>query len=261
LVTTNGEDDGNPDNAYLAAIDGNGQENLFYGYDNDDQATSSENSDYLQRLLAVSKNAGKTILVTDYTSTPSKITDSYRKNAAAGYVSFAAPNRGLDVIPNMVPNNVNAANITTLGQAKNFLYLINPQEYNTKAAFIQAVTATNYDAVIMDLFLNDEPFTASEVAQLRTKANGGKRMVICYMSIGEAEDYRYYWQGSWAKDKPGWIAGENPDWPGNYKVKYWDEEWQGLIYKNQDSYLQKITSAQFDGVYLDIIDAFEYFEK
>jgi hypothetical protein len=31
-------------------------------------------------------------------------------------------------------------------------------------------------------------------------------------------------------------------------------------YGNQDSYINKIVSAGFDGVYLDIIDAFEYFE-
>ncbi|MCF2489116.1 endo alpha-1,4 polygalactosaminidase [Dyadobacter sp. CY347] len=229
--------------------------NTFY------TATYIENSAYLQRFLAVPKNAGKTILVTDYTSTTSKMADSYRKSAAAGYVSYAAPNRSLDIIPATSPNNVNAADIATLNQAKNFLYLINPQGYSSKAAFIQAIRATNYDAVVMDLFLNDELFKAAEVEQLRVKANGGRRMVVCYMSIGEAEDYRYYWQESWTKNRPSWIAGENPDWPGNYKVKYWDEEWQGLIYKSQDSYLQKILASKFDGVYLDIIDAFEYFEN
>ena len=26
-------------------------------------------------------------------------------------------------------------------------------------------------------------------------------MVICYLSIGEAEDYRYYWQADWDKEK------------------------------------------------------------
>jgi cysteinyl-tRNA synthetase len=112
----------------------------------------------------------------------------------------------------------------------------------------------------MDLFINDEAFTAAEINQLRSKANGGKRLVICYMSIGEAEDYRYYWQSSWNSNKPDWMAAENPDWPGNFKVKYWDADWQGIIYKNNDSYLNRITSAGFDGVYLDIIDAFEYFE-
>jgi cysteinyl-tRNA synthetase len=147
LVTINGEDDGRPVTEYLATIDGNGQEDLFYGYEKDDNATSSENSAYLRLFPSVSKNAGKTIFVTDYTSTASKI-----KSAAAGYVSFAAPDRSLNVIPITAPNNVNEANIATLSQAKNFLYLINPQEYGTKAVFIQAVTATNYDAVIMDLF-------------------------------------------------------------------------------------------------------------
>ena len=261
LVTSNGEVNGSPDLAYLAAIDGNGQEDLFYGYDDDDQATPSAQTAYLRSLLDVSKEAGKTILVTDYTSTASKITDSYQKNIAAGYVSYAALHRSLDIIPTSAPQHVNAATITSLGQAKNFLYLINPEGYASKMAFIDAVTATNYDVVIMDLFLDNESFTAEEVSQLRNKANGGKRLVICYMSIGEAEDYRYYWEEDWANNKPGWIAGENPDWPGNYKVNYWDEQWQGILYKNQDSYLSKITAAGFDGVYLDIIDGFEYFEN
>ena len=261
LVTSNGEEDGTPSAAYLAAIDGNGQEDLFYGYDNDDVATPNDVNSYLKKFLNISKSAGKTILVTDYTSTASKITDSYYKNATAGYVSYAAIQRNLDVIPPTAPYNVNAANVTSLSQAKNFLYLINPEGFTSKAAFITAVTATNYDAIIMDLFLNNEQFTVAEVAQLRNKANGGKRLVICYMSIGEAEDYRYYWQNSWANTKPDWIAAENPDWPGNYKVKYWNEEWQGIIYINEDSYLSKITAAGFNGVYLDIIDAFEYFEN
>lgn len=260
LVTTTGEQGGNPHLAYLDAIDGNGQEDLLYGYDNDNDATPADVTSYIKSFLDVSKNAGNTVLVTDYCSTPSKMSDSYSANTSFGYVSYAAPERSLNVIPASVPNNVNANIITNLSQAKNFLYLINPENFASKTNFINAVAATNYDAVIIDLFLNDVAFTADEINQLRNKANGGKRLVICYMSIGEAEDYRYYWQSSWNNNKPAWIAAENPDWPGNYKVQYWNDDWQGLIYKNSDSYLSKITSAGFDGVYLDIIDAFEYFE-
>jgi len=96
--------------------------------------------------------------------------------------------------------------------------------------------------------------------QLKKKANGGKRLVICYMSIGEAEDYRYYWNADWVNNPPEWLDGENPDWPGNYKVKYWHTDWQNIIYGNNSSYLKKILDAGFDGVYLDIIEAFEYYE-
>lgn len=261
LVTSNGEVSGLPNLAYLSAIDGNGQEDLLYGYNNDNEATPAEVTSYLKGFLDISKNAGNTILAIDYCSTPSKISNSYLVNATNGYVSFAATQRNLNIIPDAVPNNVNASVITSLSQAKNFLYLINPENFTSKTAFINAVTATNYDAVIIDLFINNESFTAAEINQLRNKANGGKRLVICYMSIGEAENYRYYWQSSWNSIKPTWLAAENPDWPGNYKVKYWNEDWQGLVYKNNDSYLNKITTAGFDGVYLDIIDAFEYFEK
>lgn len=261
LVSENGVADGTPAQDYLDAIDGNGQEDLLFGYDNDDEATPSETSNYLKNFLNVSKNKGKTILVTDYCATPSKMTNSYQANATNGYISFAAPERNLTMIPASVPNHSNTNTVTSLSQAKNFLYLINSENFTSKTAFINAVKATNYDAVIMDLFFNNEAFTASEISQLRDKANGGKRLLICYMSIGEAEDYRYYWQSAWNATKPDWIAAENPDWPGNFKVKYWNDDWQKIIYKNNDSYLDKILSAGFDGVYLDIIDGFEYFEK
>lgn len=81
------------------------------------------------------------------------------------------------------------------------------------------------------------------------------------MSIGEAEDYRFYWKNEWKTNPPVWLGEENPDWEGNYKVWYWEKEWQNIIISDPDSYLQRILNAGFDGVYLDIIDAFEYFEN
>ena len=112
----------------------------------------------------------------------------------------------------------------------------------------------------MDCFFNDDIFSSDEINQLRQKSNGGKRLVISYMSIGEAENYRYYWNDNWLTNPPEWLKEENPDWEGNYKVAYWEKEWQDIIYGNDNSYLKKIVDAGFDGVYLDIIDAFEYFE-
>jgi len=263
LVSSNGDNSGTPHTAYLNAIDANGQEDLWYGYDNDDQATPTDVRAYLKTLLEISKNAGNTILVTDYCSTPSNIEDSYVQNSQAGYVSFAATQRELNIIPTF-PKPIHGENnavVTSMAQVKNFLYLINPADFATKTAFIDAVKATNYDLLIMDLFFTDgTAFTASEVMQLKSKANGGKRLVVSYMSIGEVEDYRYYWQAAWNATRPSWIDAENPDWPGNFKVKYWDREWQDIIFGNDQSYLKKIVNAGFDGVYLDIIDAFEFYE-
>lgn len=263
LVSNNGEESGAPHRNYLQAIDANGQEDLFFGYDQDDKATPTQQTDYLTPFLNISKQAGKIILVTDYCWTPSKVTQSYSKNTTAGYVSFAADSRELQQIPQFplpIPGE-NPEDITKMEQVKNFLYLINSSQYNTKADFINAVTATNYDLVIMDLFFNEgSSFTSAEIDALRMKSNGGKRLLIAYISIGEAEDYRYYWKSSWKQNPPAWMAAENPHWEGNYKVKYWNSEWQQIIYGNENSYLKQILNAGFDGAYLDIIDAFEYFE-
>ena len=69
----------------------------------------------------------------------------------------------------------------------------------------------------MDLFFDDIEFNSTEINQLKLKNNGGKRLLISYMSIGEAEDYRYYWVNSWSVGSPSWIQAENPDWEGNYE--------------------------------------------
>ena len=256
LISTNEKSDGQLASEYISAIDGQGQEDLFFGYAKDDKATPHKTTEYLKSYLSLLREAGKTVLTTDYCSSAENIASSQQQNQSAGFVSFQATSRNLDIIPERPIQNENSDDITNLGQVKNFLYLINPENYPTKRDFIEAVCATNYDLLIMVLFLNEEEFSADEIEQLHKKANGGKRMVIAYMSIGEAEDYRYYWQAEWKRGNPSWLDKENPKWKGNYKVKYWNAEWQAIIF----DYLSRITNAGFDGVYLDIIDAFEYYE-
>ncbi len=265
LVSTTGDDEGNADVNYIRAIDGIGQESLNYGYDADDEATPNDEKVWLRTFLNMAKDNGQVkIMVTDYCSTPSKMNTSYAENKANNYISFAADHRALDNIPDF-PNpiyNENANIISSLQDAQNFLYLINPDNlFDNKQDFVDAIKNTNYDFVIMDLFFNGDEFTANQIEDLKQKANGGKRLLICYMSIGQAEDYRYYWQSNWQVGKPSFIDKEDPNWPGNYFVRYWDREWQHIIFGNDQSYLKKIVDAGFDGVYLDIIDAFEQYEN
>lgn len=263
IVTQSGEEDGVPATEYLNAIDGVGREDLFYGYDKDNKPTPEEEKNYMMAFLDICEQYGIEVLTTDYCSSYDKVDDSYKQNEAKNYISFASPQRELNIIPDYPsePYNVNSFDIQSLANSKNFLYLINPENYTTKQDFITAVSQTDYDIIIMDCFFNNQEFTASEINSLKTKKNSGLRIVISYMSIGEVEDYRYYWQDSWINSPPSWLEDENPDWEGNYKVRYWDKDWQSIIYGNDNSYLKKIINAGFDGVYLDIIDAFEYFEN
>jgi len=263
LVTLTGDCEGRADTSYLNAIDGVGREDLFYGYYTDNELTPIDETEYLVFFLDICEEKGVEVLTADYCWDIDKIDDSYRKNELKNYISFAAPDRELKVIPEYpsILYNENDLDINSLSEAKNFLLLLNPENFSNKNEFIRALKETNYDVIIMDMFFDDLEFTADEINQLKRKKNGGKRLVISYLSIGEAEKYRYYWNSSWQIGNPSWLDGENPEWNENFKVKYWNNDWQKIIYGEDDSYLMKIIHAGFDGVYLDIIDAFEYFEN
>ena len=248
---------------YMDAIDGVGQEDLLYGYDEDDRRTPSEETEWLRNFLDLGEDNGVEALVTDYCWSRDKMDRSYEENEKKGYISFAADHRDLDNIPDYPddPHNLNENDVTTLSDARNFLYLIDPSGYETRIEYLDSLRDTNYDLLIIDAFFEDqEILTEEEVNSLKLKQNGGTRLVISYMSIGEAEDYRYYWEDDWKQGEPGFIDEENPDWEGNYIVRYWDEEWQNVIFGEGDSYTDRLLSSGFDGVYLDIIEAFEYYE-
>ena len=263
LITNNGLPDGELSYEYIEAMDGHGQEDLHFGYYKDDEATPMEELNYLSAFLNRSLDLGKTILVTDYCDGDLHVNEAFRQCEEAGFILFAADERDLSSIPSLPgkPFRENSDNIHELNQVHNFLYLLNQKNYPLKSDFISAVTSSSYDLLIMDLFGEDgSTYTAQEVEDLKVKANGGSRLILCYLSIGEAEDYRYYWNSDWNDDEPEWLGEENPDWEGNYKVRYWYDEWKNILYGTSSAYLDKIISSGFDGVYLDIIDAFEYWE-
>ena len=248
---------------YITAIDGSGREDLFYGYIGDDIATPTSENEYMVSYLDRFETEGIEVLTIDYCSTENKMDNSYTANGTKGFISFAADQRNLSNIPAYppVPYNENSNDITNISQAENFLYLINSENFDSTQDFVDTVKLTNYDMIIMDLFHNEDIYTSSQIDQLKIKQNGGNRLVIAYMSIGEAEDYRFYWNPVWKTGNPIWLDHENPDWAGNYKVRYWEKDWQNIILSGDDSYLGKILTAGFNGVYLDIIDGFEYFEN
>jgi cysteinyl-tRNA synthetase, unknown class len=138
--------------------------------------------------------------------------------------------------------------------------------YQLQGINLEAIGNTKFDLVVMDYSRDGsdvEKFTAGEISALKISP-GGSKTVLSYMSIGEAEDYRWYWQQSWDRnrdgrpdaDAPAWLGRSNPDWPGNYKVRYWDLAWQQIVY----AYVDEVLAAGYDGVYLDIVDAYEYWE-
>ncbi len=133
---------------------------------------------------------------------------------------------------------------------------------------INDVVAAPHDLLVVDngvsanrRFMRQR--THDEVARMKQRPNGSRRLLLAYLSLGEAERYRAYWRPEWydRNKKPTWLGPANPEWDGNYFVQYWAPEWQALMFGKPESYLDIIMAQGFDGVYLDRADAFSYWEK
>lgn len=153
-----------------------------------------------------------------------------------------------------------------------FLYVLQPDGVD----FDELVNSSFHWLVIEPSVDGDaaSEFSFDDVQRLRTEGPCGGKIVLAYLSVGEAEDYRDYWNPAWvsgdegppiAGAAPAWLGPSNPNFGGNYKVRYWDAGWQALILGTPDgptkTPLDRIIDAGFDGVYLDIIDAYEYWSS
>ncbi len=264
LVTVNGKPGGKPVKSFLDAIDGIGCEELFFGYGGDGRVTPVNTRNYFMSYLNLYQKKGKAVLVIDYVKGSSRAKRSFELSKRYGFISFRGE-RSLSKFPGKA-YGLNGRSITSIREAGNFLYLINYSGFGSLSQFLTGLKKTGYDLLILDAVFRERFLTKEEVSSLKRKPGGGRRPVISYLSIGEAEDYRYYWKDAWKKNPPLFLDGENPEWKGNYKVKFWMGEWKEIISGREDgrgfktSYLKKILDAGFDGVYLDIIDAAMYFE-
>ena len=152
-----------------------------------------------------------------------------------------------------------AAPSNALAEAKSWGYQLNGLN-------VDLLAKSPYDVIVIDYARDgsqDTALTAQDLERLKKKPDGSRRIVLSYLSIGEAEDYRYYWKWHWGilwgLFAPSWRGPHNTEWAGNYAVRYWQPGWQSIILGSSDTardgYLDRIIAVGFDGVYLDKIDS------
>src|SRR3954465_3772910 len=126
-----------------------------------------------------------------------------------------------------------------------------PYLFQLQDASYSSLSAQSFKVAVVDM--DDSNLSSSQVAMLH---NQGKTLYT-YLSIGEAEDYREYWiDGHWSQQTPSFVLAENPDWPGNYPVKFWDYSWQLTMFGR----VADAIAGGYDGMYLDIVDAYQVAE-
>ncbi len=126
---------------------------------------------------------------------------------------------------------------------------------------IEGLTKSDADVVVTEYSHStggQVAFKPEDLAKIKARPDGKKRIALSYFSIGEAESYRFYWRPEWVgDDMPGWHVAENCAWPRNHLVHFWHDGWKDIIYRGRNSFLKRIIDAGFDGVYLDRIDVYE----
>ena len=173
-----------------------------------------------------------------------------------------------------------AASPLPLDQVQYWAYQI--QKLDTADA-VEKLAASRYDMLVVEpTVTQDWDFNTKEMVQKlkASKAYDGvhRKLVIAYIDIGQAEEWRWYWHGhptyegstkscdefipeiqKWAP----WVVACDPDgWGGNYPVAYWDPAWHEIVTEGTqlgadiqavyfDSILDEVVQDGFDGVYLD----------
>jgi cysteinyl-tRNA synthetase len=125
---------------------------------------------------------------------------------------------------------------------------------------VEAIAASDLDLVIVEPMIDSALgifLPSVDVARMRSRPDGRRRIVLAYLSVGELDMARYYWQPELQADVPGWVGHRNPNWPGSCTVRFWDREWQSLLFGHEGSMLERIMDAGFDGVVLDRVDAYD----
>lgn len=154
--------------------------------------------------------------------------------------------------------------VALLKSVASWMYQI--QELDASGA-VGALAATDYQMLVLEptyTNVDQEDFDVVEMIQsLRIRPNGSHRLLIAYIDIGEAEDYRTYWGSDWVaptatkRGSPDFLITIDPDgWSGNYPVAFWDSRWQEL-WLGENGLVAKLAKLGFDGVYLDWVEAYD----
>ena len=153
----------------------------------------------------------------------------------------------------------------------------------TEADAVTDLANSRYDMLVLDPTRTDlssqetASFDAAAMVQ-RLKASVGhdgahRKLLLAYLNIGEAEDWRWYWTWSrqWPEGQPrpsawpSYIIKRDPEgWTGDYPVAYWDPAWKDIVINGvadsgqpYNSALDEVLVDGFDGVYLNWVEAFE----
>lgn len=134
---------------------------------------------------------------------------------------------------------------------------------------VDALVGSRYDMLVIEPTRTDRDDRSFDSAGMVRRLHGSRggsgrsKIVLGYIDIGEAEDWRTYWLATWkaptrtARGVPDFLLAPDPDgWAGNYPVAFWDPRWKQIMIHGPQSMLQVLLDDGYDGIYMDWVEAF-----
>ncbi len=253
-----------PARTYVRALDGLVAEGMFFTERRPGTPPPPEIQAQMISLAEYAKNNGVRVMTLDYGAGNQFVNKARMEAKKRGFVSLVTERPLLDI--NQLPTypkrpfGENSKSIISLGQVQNFIAVPNSLPFGREDTFALTLHGTNYDMVIVDVFHGRRPFSRQAVETLKYKKVGAKRLVLAQMDIGSAASYRYYWKNNWQEGSPSWISAPHRDDPDRHHVEYWRPGWKRIMAGDTNSYLYGIIRQGFDGVLLEGLEAYKFFE-
>lgn len=180
-----------------------------------------------------------------------------------GIASACAPERDCGPVPSDRPVVAAGAppsdRAARLGEVRRWVYVL---DVNLSDEQIAELEASDHELIVVDFIPSEANNLDFDMAGLvaRMHAAPVPKLVVAYLDVGQAEDFRRYWDPAWSvmppATWPAWIVAEDPDgWAGNYPCAYWDPQWQSIWLGDQGT-LADVVAAGMDGIYLDWVEAY-----
>jgi len=255
-----------PARAYIRSIDAVLQPNLLKSLASGDPKeapaiTAARNQ--LSANVQTAKSLGVDIFNLEFATTAKEVDQLYAASTKQGFTPFVAASPVLGRIP-AHPKSAYNANPTSLSdatQAKNYLYIAHSQGFGVTRDFVQAMSNTNFDIIITNVFHGRVPLSKLDVERLKYKKLGARRLVLAEIDISSAATYDYFWQAGWEQGAPEFINMPHREDPDRYRTLYWNPAWQSVLFGGTASYIYGILDLGFDGVVLKGLDRWLYFES
>lgn len=214
-----------------------------------------------RRLYALDtmRAAGRRVVSIEACKTPADADSAYRaavRDQVATFVTVGASK--MTGVPTGHPWGENSAEVTSVNRVRNWLPLIRPNGYGSKDEWLRAVAATNYDMLLVDVaYRGVDGLTPADVRRLQYKETGARRLVLAVLPLGRAYDWRWYWQKGWHVGDPAFLFAPDANDPGAYVTMMDNPQWKELLGKT----LVGVVDSGFDGVVLDDVDTYLWFEE